>query len=100
MTEIQAEVARHALAKMVDEGYFSISAVDEILKLTGGVPAKEDYDALRALHCVKFRDMSQRLRQMFPTLLERVLSSPSMRLSIRFEAQASPRSLMPALPQN
>lgn len=94
MNTVQIEACKHALAKMMSGGHFSICTVDEILKVTGGVPTKEDYEALRLLHCVNFRDMSQALRMEFPRLLERVLSSPSMEVNVTFKPLARPVNLI------
>ena len=78
MTTLQVEAARAALKKMFSEGFFSICVVDQILKITRGVPSKEDYDTLRLLHCVHFTDMSPELRKELPSLIQRVLEAPSI----------------------
>lgn len=81
---------------MMQSGWFSICTIDDILKVTGAVPAREDYNALRLLHCVSFMDFPPRLRLEFPQLLERVLSSPSMDLNITFKPLARPPALLEA----
>lgn len=96
MNTIQIEACKLALRRMMDEGFFSICVVNDILKLTGGVPTKEDYQTLQLLHCVKFRDMPPALRVEFPGLLRRVLESPSMELEITFKALARPPALLGA----
>lgn len=94
MTDMQMEVCKLALKKMMDEGRFSICAVDQILKLTGGVPEKADYETLRALHCVEFKEFSPLMRIEFPRLLKRVLESPSMELQITFKPLTRPLTLL------
>jgi hypothetical protein len=94
LTELQIEVCKAALKKMQAEGHFSICVVNDILKITGGVPLKEDYEALRLLHCVNFRDMSPRLRMEFPALLKRVLEAPGMELEINYKAVGRPVNLL------
>lgn len=90
MNALQTEIAKAALNKMVEGGHFSICVVDEILKITKGIPFREDYETLRLLHCVNFRDFSQLMRIEFPALLQRVLESPSMELEIRFRPLERP----------
>lgn len=70
---------------MLTNGHFNICTVDSILKLTGGIPPREAYDALRALHCVEYRHMSQRLRLELPRLLQIVLESEPIRYEIGME---------------
>lgn len=85
MTVFQQEAAKQSLKAMFAKGHFSICAVDEILKMTGGVPEAADYSALRMLHCVDFKDMSPSLRIEFQKALERVLTSPGMTVEINFK---------------
>lgn len=90
MNAIQLEVARMALNKMMEGNHFSICTVDNILQITKGVPQKEDYDTLRLLHCVDFRDFTPVMREEFPKLLQRVLESPTMQLEIGFKKPVNP----------
>ena len=94
MTDLQAECCKMALKKMMASGHFSICTVDEILKLTGGVPTTEDYQTLRMLHCVDFKEFTPRMRIEFPNLLRRVLESPSMELVVTFRPLARPPQLL------
>lgn len=89
LTAFQAEVCRAALKEMFANGHFSICVVDQILKMTGGVPEAQDYEALRALHCLDFKAMSPVLRVEFQRALERVLSSPEMRVEVSFAQNVS-----------
>lgn len=98
MNAIQIEVVKLALNKMVEGGHFNICVVDEILKITKGIPFREDYDTLRLLHCVNFKDFSPTMRQAFPQLLQRVIESTSMELSIKFIAVDRPQNFTILLP--
>jgi hypothetical protein len=82
MDNFQKEVVLTAMRKMFQGLHFSICTVDNCLKITGAIPTKKDYDALSALHCVTWSEMSPQLRQ---TVLEKtveILSSDSFNLSI------------------
>lgn len=75
MTSLQIEVARTAIDEMFRGGHFSICVIDNILKLTGGVPRGQDYDTLRLLHCVDFKRMPPNVRIELPRLIQRVIES-------------------------
>lgn len=94
MNDLQAEVCRMALKKMMAGQHFNICTIDDILKVTGGVPNSEDYKTLRMLHCVDFKEFSPRLRMEFPSLLRRVLESTSMEVEVRFKALSRPVDLL------
>lgn len=65
LSDFQKECVRLALVRMFKtDSYFNICAVDDCLKLTGAVPPRAEYDALRTLHCVHFREMTPAMRQM------------------------------------
>ena len=95
MTEVQAECCKLALKKMMAGGHFDITVVNDVLRITGGIPDGDDYQSLRLLHCMNFRDFSQRMRMEFPALLRRVLESPGMELSITFRPLSRPPDLLP-----
>lgn len=86
MTQFQIESAKVALKEMMDGGHFSISVIDRILKMTGGVPNHADYQALSLLHCVDFKKFTPAMRVEFPGILQRVLESPSMEINVTFKA--------------
>lgn len=77
-----------AVRHMMEKGWLDICTIDQVLKVTGGVPDKADYEALRLLHCVNFMNYPQAMRVNLLTTLQRVLSSPSMAVEIKFKAQA------------
>lgn len=91
MDEIQAMAARVALKKMAQDGYFSICTIDNILKMSGGVPEARDYQILRTLHCVNFRDMPPELLRGLPLLIQRVLEADG--IDFTFEAKGQSRAL-------
>lgn len=78
MTTVQILAAQTALKDMFSKGHFSICVIDQILKMSRAVPKSEDYDALRLLHCINFRDMDDALRAELPGLIQRVLSAPAI----------------------
>ena len=82
MNEVQILAIRAALAKMMrEDGYLNICTVDKILAVTGGIPRREDYELLRLLHCVSFRDMEPELLRGIPVLLQRVLQSEGIEIT-------------------
>lgn len=81
--------AKAAIKNMIQRGSISICTIDEILKMTGGVPAREDYNVLRLLHCVNFMDMDPELLRGLPLILSRVLESDA--LEIEFDPKVKLR---------
>ncbi len=62
MDEFEKESVIAAMKKMFNGSHFSICDVDKCLKVTGSVPDSRDYNALSALHCVHWSEMSSELR--------------------------------------
>ncbi len=62
MDDFTKEVVLTALKDMFQSSSYSICTVDKCLKLTRSIPGG-DYNALSALHCVKYQDMSPGLRK-------------------------------------
>lgn len=89
LNPIQVMAAKAAVRNMLKRGSLSICAIDEILKMTGGVPAREDYQILHILHCVSFMDMDPELLRGLPVILSRVLDSDA--LDIEFEPKVKLR---------
>lgn len=83
LNPVQLMAAKAAVKQMLKRGSLSICTIDQILKMTGGVPAREDYDILHLLHCVDFMDMDPELLRGLPVILSRVLDSDA--LEIEFE---------------
>lgn len=75
MDEIQMMAAKAALQKMIKDGHISICTIDQILKMTGGIPDRRDYEILHTLHCVSFKDMQPELLRGLPVILQRVLGA-------------------------
>lgn len=63
MTEFEKQSITMALKKMFQGSYFDICVVDKCLKIASAIPPSADYNALAALHCVQWADMSQDFRQ-------------------------------------
>jgi hypothetical protein len=82
--------AETAINHMLQRGSISICTIDQILKITGGVPEKEDYEILRLLHCVDFKDYPRDLLRGLPVILQRVLGAESL----QFKFQDPERKLM------
>lgn len=94
MTTMQEETCKMALKAMMQKGRFDICTIRDILKLTGGVPQADDMRTLECLHCVNFTEFTPVMRMEFPALLERVLSSPSMDIEIKFKPLSRPLTLI------
>jgi len=80
---IQAQLKLRVKPKqesMLKKDYFSISTIDDILRMTGGKPNTEDYNILRALHCVNYGDMPPELLRGLPVLIQRVVMAESISL--------------------
>lgn len=75
MDEFHKQAAILGLKKMFEGNHFSICIVTETLTITGGHLDKKDEAAMRALHCIDFKDMSKELRQMLFTKVMEVLSA-------------------------
>lgn len=77
MNDFQREAAITALKLMFEGRYFNISTVDKCIKISGCVPPdRKDYQALNALHCVDFADMSANLRQMTLAKTMQIFETP------------------------
>ena len=72
---IQVMAVKAAVNKMMQDGYISICTVDNILKITGGIPNRKDYELLHMLHCVHFMDMDPELLRGLPVILQRVIAA-------------------------
>lgn len=69
MDEIMKMVIATAIRKMFQNGWLSISDIDQCLKLAGVIPMGRAYEILRTLHCVHFKDMPRELAEKIPALL-------------------------------
>lgn len=78
MSPLEQEAAKAALKKMFDGSYFDICTIDQILRMSGGIPPAKEYKILRTLHCVNWRDMSPALRIELPRVIQLVLESQPM----------------------
>jgi len=82
MNDFQKEVIIAAMKKMFQGTHFSICDLDKCLKITGAIPDCEDYDALSALHCVNWSNMSPELRQAVYKKTISMLSEEGFDLSV------------------
>jgi hypothetical protein len=82
MNAIEILVAKTALKKMVEQGYFCICTIDKVLKISGGIPDPRDYQMLSALHCVHYKDMPPTLLRELPNIIKRVVESPTYQFYI------------------
>lgn len=72
---IQVMAVKAAVNKMMRDGYISICTIDNILKMTNGIPNRKDYELLHTLHCVNFMDMDPELLRGLPVILQRVVAA-------------------------
>ena len=78
MNAIEVMVAKTALKKMMEQGYFCICTIDKVLKISGGIPDPRDYQMLNALHCIHYKDMPPALLKELPNIIRRVVESPAL----------------------
>lgn len=83
MDEVQRMAAHAALDKMIREGYVNICTIDKILRMTGGIPSRRDYEILSMLHCINFRDIQPELLQRLPGLIKGVLNGGGLEFDVR-----------------
>jgi len=62
MNEFEKEAVITALKKMFKGSHFNICTFDKCTEIAGVIPNGRDYNALSALHCVDWKDMSPDLR--------------------------------------
>jgi hypothetical protein len=82
MDELQKMAINCAIRDMMRKGYFSICVIDQILKMTGGIPDKRDYEVLRLLHCINFVDMQPELLRGLPLIMNRVINADDFGMSL------------------
>lgn len=75
MEEFHKQAALLGLKKMFEGKHFSICVVKEALTIIGGHLSSKDEAAMRALHCIDFKDMSPDLRKMLFVKVMEVLSN-------------------------
>ena len=79
---------RHALRDLFDpKGYFCICDFDAICRLLNVIPPKGHRDRLSLMHCVKYRDMDEELRQEVGRLVFETLNSPGFDIRIERVAE-------------
>lgn len=63
MDEFQKQSVVLALTEMFEGTHFNICTVDRCLTIAKSIPPADDYNALRALHCVDWNKMPPDFRQ-------------------------------------
>jgi hypothetical protein len=81
MDIFEKESVLTAMKKMFKGSHFNICDVDKCLKITGSIPNQRDYNALAALHCVNWSEMSPELRRAVLEKTVTMLSSEGFDLS-------------------
>ncbi len=82
MNEFHRQAAITALKSMFDGNHFNICKVDSCMKLSGCVADPKDYQALSALHCVHFDEMSPELRKMVLTKTMQIFDTPKFETEV------------------
>jgi hypothetical protein len=82
MDEFHKKAAITALKKMFDGRYFDICTVDNVIKITGCIADRKDYQALRALHCVNWSDMDADLRNMVMVKTMQIFDTPKFSVEV------------------
>ena len=93
MNAMETLAAKTALKKMVEQGYFDICTVDNVLKISGGIPNSREYQTLRLLHCVHYKDMPAELLKELPNVIKRVVESPALEFYIDVSPENADRAL-------
>jgi len=82
MDEFHKQAAITALKAMFRKDYYDICAVDKVIKMTGCIPDKKDYQALNALHCVHWNEMSKELREMVLLKTMQIFEQPGIDIEL------------------
>lgn len=82
MNDFEIMAAKAALKAMLRSDYFSICAVDKVLKISGCIPNGKDYAALSALHCIHWRDMEPALREMVVLKVAQMFENPGLDVGV------------------
>ncbi|HVI60089.1 MAG TPA: hypothetical protein VM619_14620 [Luteimonas sp.] len=89
--DTKAMIAVTALNNMFESHAFSICTIDQVATMLGGIPDKDAYRQLHALHCVHWSAMPAELRRQVPDLVQRALSGGA-----RFRFQLVPEAELPS----
>jgi hypothetical protein len=82
MNEFHKRAAIVSLKSMFGKSYFDITVVDACLKLSGCIPDRKDYEALRALHCVHWNEMEKDLREMVLLKTMQMFEQPGLDVAL------------------
>lgn len=87
-TELDQAIIATSIRDMVDKGYFSISTIDSILKVTRVQKNQAVYDRLHMLHCVHFNKMPPEVLDALPAMIRDVLNGPEFDIEACFRPRA------------
>jgi len=82
MTDFEKQAVVLALRRMFTDSYFNICTVDACVKVVGCIPPRDMYNALSAIHCAKWADMTPEFRDEVKRNVILVLSEPTIDLSM------------------
>jgi hypothetical protein len=84
LNPIQIAAIKTSLRHMFNRGSFSICTIDNVLKLTGGIPKGDDYKTLSLLHCVNYQDMPPELLEALPNMVKNIVESQAFQIDDMF----------------
>jgi hypothetical protein len=95
LTEFQQHALSAGLVKMFVSKHFDICTLDSLAKLADVQTGGKDYQALRAVHCIDWGDMSPQLATQVREKCLEILGLPPQIIDIttreRQEEQAEPK---------
>lgn len=84
MDEIKSMAIRTAVENMFRKGHFSISTINDVLKITGGVAPRDIFNTLALLHCIDFKDMPPALLAKLPGMVGECICAPAIDIEAAF----------------
>lgn len=86
MNDFEREAVRVAMTRMFrSDGWLDICAIDECLKLARVAPPSREYQALRVLHCVHWRDMAPEMRRAVAERVAAMFAEPPFDVAAMFD---------------
>jgi hypothetical protein len=90
LTDFQAQCAAAGVLKLLNARHFSICDLDALAKLIDVQLGGADYNALRAVHCIDYADMSTALRLQVREKCLELLGLPPQTLDVVQPTAPSP----------
>lgn len=79
---MKQEIAKIALKKLFSQPFFSICEIDHLIQMLNVQPDGEIYYAMKALHCVHYRDMGAEVREwLFANAVRMCAGQPTFALA-------------------